>query len=1005
MSNRFSVASGLASSTATWNGGTLPAIGDRVLIKSGHTVTLDGTYEWGDDSTSTISIDGVSTTGSITVAGVLKASRTVSSQLTCTGNLQVTAIGTLDLGTAAEPLPLGVNHNLIVNKSSAPAAGKYGVDCLAGTSTQQPKIWMHGFFRRRNTVLIGAVAVGDTSALVADATGWQVGDVIIFAPTSSALAFDERTILTITPGSGTVATITFADLTNSHANNSNVGNFSSNITISHFTPNSAPGYITLEGRSTAGSNNGAFHVENILFLGAGASSSDQRKMAVLSLNHNNVSTGDKLYDPIKSCSFYFLNAFTVSGSGGKLLFFGRREVVEGEDLAFFSTNSDGMLLERSASQGLLTNCVAYRSGGRAVQSNYSQGGLGFTHNNCTFLGASTFFIDLVPSFNATFNSCTFGPSNQSQYFTGSSIADLRFNSCDIGYSLGKGSVTSLFNLNSVAVIGKVTFSNCLIADGITRRPPVFNNGTEQFELIFDTVNGDLDIQENHKPAGSLYRDTTTKYRGLASLRAEPDHTSPFILTHTQTFLLASGITSHIIGYLRKNASYAGGVEPTVTITGGGITPLVETLSVADTWQQFEFDVTQTSGTTQIMTLTFTCKSTAANSQCWLDGIQTTPFVFNTRHYGYRFARSSIQQYIDQVTVLSESAADAITGLSLNFGTNTLTVTGSVTLSQIYDWVHAQLVKPENQGQPENLTSVDGVSFTSTYDFALSGGSITGDGALAMPDNTLTVTSGGTSTVPITHAAGTLTVIDVTGLVSGSRVQILDRDEDIELFNDISGTSVSLPVTWTADKTIRVKATYCVGYNARLPFEQDATLTANGVSILAAQPVDTVYAANNIDGSTVDEFIPAFDTVLVEVEDTDGVTSVQRLYNWYVYASTLPAGIEGYFKAATAEDAANYRINAGVVGLKIKNNLITPVLIAGARLYRDDGESIFAPSLGPIQLEPGKAYLAQSHKIDEVHGRLGLDAGKPVLNTPTEISFGGVTLALTEDAGDITVTRQ
>lgn len=68
MANRYSIASGLASSPATWDGGaSVPVSGDRVLICSGHTVTLDGTFEWGDDSTSTITINSVSTTASTPV--------------------------------------------------------------------------------------------------------------------------------------------------------------------------------------------------------------------------------------------------------------------------------------------------------------------------------------------------------------------------------------------------------------------------------------------------------------------------------------------------------------------------------------------------------------------------------------------------------------------------------------------------------------------------------------------------------------------------------------------------------------------------------------------------------------------------------------------------------------------------------------------------------------------------------------------------------------------------
>lgn len=133
MASRYSITSGLASAPSTWDGGTtVPVSGDRVLICTGHTVTVDGAYTWGDDSTATISINGVSTTAGIHVNGTLKASRVASSTLTCQGDLLIALNGTLDYGTEVDPIPAAVTAWIVANYSSTMAHNKYWVFGISG---------------------------------------------------------------------------------------------------------------------------------------------------------------------------------------------------------------------------------------------------------------------------------------------------------------------------------------------------------------------------------------------------------------------------------------------------------------------------------------------------------------------------------------------------------------------------------------------------------------------------------------------------------------------------------------------------------------------------------------------------------------------------------------------------------------------------------------------------------------------------------------------------------
>ena len=99
MATRTSAQSGLASATSTWVGGVVPVEGDKVIIASGHVVTVDGTFTWGDDTvTQTIN------NGAVNVSGTLKASRSVSSSLTVKGAIIMNQ-GThgIDYGTDADP--------------------------------------------------------------------------------------------------------------------------------------------------------------------------------------------------------------------------------------------------------------------------------------------------------------------------------------------------------------------------------------------------------------------------------------------------------------------------------------------------------------------------------------------------------------------------------------------------------------------------------------------------------------------------------------------------------------------------------------------------------------------------------------------------------------------------------------------------------------------------------------------------------------------------------------
>ncbi len=94
-----SVASGNWSDPGVWSLRRVPRTGDEVSIGRGTTVTYD------------VSSDAV--IGSVEIEGTLRVSREHSTRLKLSGNLMVHQGGTLDMGTAASPIPRNIRHELV----------------------------------------------------------------------------------------------------------------------------------------------------------------------------------------------------------------------------------------------------------------------------------------------------------------------------------------------------------------------------------------------------------------------------------------------------------------------------------------------------------------------------------------------------------------------------------------------------------------------------------------------------------------------------------------------------------------------------------------------------------------------------------------------------------------------------------------------------------------------------------------------------------------------------
>lgn len=335
---------------------------------------------------------------------------------------------------------------------------------------------------------------------------------------------------------------------------------------------------------------------------------------------------------------------------------------------------------------------------------------------------------------------------------------------------------------------------------------------------------------------------------------------------------------------------------------------------------------------------------------------------------------AVIQVADASVTLSQAAALALTTLP--------------TLDNVYDRTIAWSVTDATNAQYPSLSAYMATAMGSSLDFgsrnivvdATAGSAFavnTGTHTVTIKATTLSagtkftklVTSGtisfvngasASATLPYQSSAGTSVPVTAASLVSGSRVQIYDVTNSVELANVTIGSGGYVGrFTWTTNKTIRLRATYCSGVTAKLPVTSIATLTNTGASFLDTQVDDQVYIDAGINGSAVTEFAGDYPNVQIDVTDPDGVTTVPRIYAWYVNNLMTSTGIASFFGGLTADDGANFVVNTSMINLKLDNTNVAPVIIGGGRLYHDDGSTVIAAASNSIQMDPDRVYTIET----------------------------------------------
>jgi hypothetical protein len=228
---------------------------------------------------------------------------------------------------------------------------------------------------------------------------------------------------------------------------------------------------------------------------------------------------------------------------------------------------------------------------------------------------------------------------------------------------------------------------------------------------------------------------------------------------------------------------------------------------------------------------------------------------------------------------------------------------------------------------------------------------------------------GTTTTTANNTGGAITVsaptvnqsVTLNGVVAGSRVQIYDTTNNVELFNGTSGYSWTDPVPAIAPRNIRVRIAYQSGTSAKNFIEAaigtcGITAPSNAVAYLASQTDDAVYNANGLDGSAVTGITISDGIDRMVINIAGGTVSWPQIYAYNVYWLTTSAGIVDDGSIIVARDTANYIVTL----FKIRNSSTTPLSITGG--YGVDSGTGTVPPLIDTAGSSGNIYQTPDHVI-------------------------------------------
>ena len=308
-------------------------------------------------------------------------------------------------------------------------------------------------------------------------------------------------------------------------------------------------------------------------------------------------------------------------------------------------------------------------------------------------------------------------------------------------------------------------------------------------------------------------------------------------------------------------------------------------------------------------------------------------------------------------------------------------------NKFYDRAKAFLVD-NFAGETETIVTRDGNTIDArSYDvvvddqatdvFAFNGTTITikASSFVGNIQTTGTITLNNSAEVIGSYGSNTVLPWEVTNVEATATLQLYNMTKSLEVENLLvagtAGNKVTSSGTYTGQEVsvgdnIRLRITCQAGTNAFLPYEAFGVATSVGISFEANQVADTIYNDNGINADNLTTLSADYPNVQIDISDGDGIADAKEFYAFYVKQTTTSTGIEQWFGAIDAIDHMNYRVNTSVADIKLQNTGSTPLVISGARIFRDNGTSILHADVGdqPMTQDNGELIQYIKGQVDE-----------------------------------------